>query len=1240
MQFTKAIEAAPGGIVRSTERNRLARAFNDRILSGVGDAPWRIVWETVGLVQQIRNPSTAAANFAIAANWPSADEWFKYALIKPSDGLDWPASDPGEPEGLNLANPLANFVYGVNWVPEEGDRLATVVPVGSSGTPLDFWEGAKAQRGAVDVRAGFGASPTLDASRAHYKVAYPWVSHYLKTYGGFQPTRKLDDGDCGDDLDAPTLTEEIIFTPLAPNPRGLPVKRYSGFCPKGSPGATSALATIGYGTDYYYLYKWAGENLQLIEALRTDEYLEGPYTGGGRIRWGKGEQIDHALNRFNVSFRGADSERLGRFSIADIGFDFQSFFRDQYLLAPARGTYSAATGQITADYPEFRLEGASSFPAGTRAPRTGSSSQSHDIHEGHVLAGCFAQAEKLTAPVAVELVDQTGVLAMFELKPDAQQNASHLKYLSGAFIRRRAGVGFRLRTGLSLGAGGKVIFQIAELMDYKPSLTDAYVVIRLGSTRGGDVFGQTNSLDTFGEQAPGVARALSDDYFARGCIVNDSPGLPLQNGTPARPIGRNPVYEAARLLNISNVRLAWSHEGTGLGARPLLRGYEVIIEDGAEKSVLYYNRFVAIEDFSADVWEGIGPALAPVTLLKPGLLYEVTDGAIGYFQTNGTPVTIPAGSIFYGVIGKKEFTVVSGDPVVREKEGIRASAPPDGESNRWCGFFSLNVYHPSESSVWKEEIYHNTLTLNQRCNFYSTELEERRYADLRRHFAYGLNPLVWSEAAPGHIYARGTNKPPTTFFDEQKEAFYRSCPIYQAPYEIESVTRFTGEGDEQVRVKLKTRLAHVHALSGPVPKTVETWDVDAVENEPYRTDENAVRQFLIRQQLGINCARGMLGDAAARTDLWGLPDEPFGSCLPRFWMVRLIPEVYEDQNDTMEEDRDSLVLVDALLQMEKYGRAMCEGYVDTNSTETLACQLAEDETTLLDYTVENWYFDAFGAKWIPILPFKIRGDLERGFSPMPTHVLYAEIFNCFVKAVNLLTRARIELPMKLECREISSTGSAPITPHWPESPGCSSGLTKAIWTGGAPPASSTTVGEWGDCGFSLNAGHSVSIDDECHPSGGFQTLGSKTVVEYRSGPVDPLAVHAIPSALREHLQQNGTGFLAVSVHTTHRPVATQVFTSGETQGCCFQFQEPCPGFFGAVEGAGWRGYKFADQVTTAGPVCKLYSGGTLDAGTPPSGDLFFGRSASGAQCSNSSSVNLALAVAGSNFSVFVEIPLA
>jgi hypothetical protein len=116
--------------VYSTDYNKLALAFNDRLKNGVADPTWRLLWYAHSLVRGMRNPN----GFTYAAE----DEWWKvYAHIKEASNITWPTAAAGEPEGINVSNPLGAFIYGLepSLESEEG-RINGTGQFNPSGTSL------------------------------------------------------------------------------------------------------------------------------------------------------------------------------------------------------------------------------------------------------------------------------------------------------------------------------------------------------------------------------------------------------------------------------------------------------------------------------------------------------------------------------------------------------------------------------------------------------------------------------------------------------------------------------------------------------------------------------------------------------------------------------------------------------------------------------------------------------------------------------------------------------------------------------------------------------------------------------------------------------------------------------------------------------------------------------------------------------------------------------------------------
>ena len=82
--------------------NILAEAFNEKILSGLGDCSWRIFYYAFSMFRGLRNPQEM--------NFPAQDEWFKfYANLEPkmtAGKFGWPEAQAGEAQGANVANPF------------------------------------------------------------------------------------------------------------------------------------------------------------------------------------------------------------------------------------------------------------------------------------------------------------------------------------------------------------------------------------------------------------------------------------------------------------------------------------------------------------------------------------------------------------------------------------------------------------------------------------------------------------------------------------------------------------------------------------------------------------------------------------------------------------------------------------------------------------------------------------------------------------------------------------------------------------------------------------------------------------------------------------------------------------------------------------------------------------------------------------------------------------------------------
>src|ERR1051325_11721875 len=107
--FTKAPTVAVGDPVTSTQFATLAKAFNDRLRSGLGDPTWRIHYYWLSLFRQVRNSDEGGFLFPPLAEFFTAG----YQVLDPTQG-DWPVTGPGEPEGSNVACQIMAYVFGAD----------------------------------------------------------------------------------------------------------------------------------------------------------------------------------------------------------------------------------------------------------------------------------------------------------------------------------------------------------------------------------------------------------------------------------------------------------------------------------------------------------------------------------------------------------------------------------------------------------------------------------------------------------------------------------------------------------------------------------------------------------------------------------------------------------------------------------------------------------------------------------------------------------------------------------------------------------------------------------------------------------------------------------------------------------------------------------------------------------------------------------------------------------------------
>ena len=970
--------------VYSTDYNKLALAFNDRLKNGVADPTWRLLWYAHSLVRGMRNPN----GFTYAAE----DEWWKvYAHIKEASNITWPTAAAGEPEGINVSNPLGAFIYGLepSLESEEGringtgqfNPSGTTLSTAPTGVPLflddggtlrapaslaDYWEIAKYQRGAVASDfSDYSASNAIRASQSHGEINYSNGHYFLKNYGGFLPTPPLNSTPLCDDGYTPNF--DLKFTNLV----GGSNKTY-GTCPP------TGVMFYFEGFSAYKIVKWNGST----ESLPLTDYIEGPYEDDAYLSRYKGQQLNQALNWFAMEYRASESQReesdMNRYSD---GFQFQDFMTRQYALAPAYG--EVTTGSIAAVYPEFDIQGPQSAGTYLTVQNSGTynGGNHYQVPAKFTFAGYYAKLYGAGAgDVEIEVMDGSTVIGGFTITAGGSPDKM-LYYFPSAY--HEAEIRFRLKSAMPSNVG--INIECAMLMEYKPTIYDAYVCLRLGSTDGPSETSYDKSGYTFNSPV-----TISDNLLDFGCIIRGVAGIP----TNTTEINENPVYESARRLIQNNLRMA---------ERQSLVGYEVI----GGKSYLHFKRY-ARGQYSGDldVFDGIAPPDSNVASgdLIQGEQYQVWStlgtGTVVYDGTTYNPITAAGESggemagTFFTATENKDYTA-TGDCVVKVRNGIRSSPIRDnredrfrGQTNEWVTQMTTAVYKLSDSSIYKPDSYADIMGfLTDRCGLLSYAWSRmsgnswQHKNEVNAHVNYNSKMVLRPENPSGYRYVLNSHGPSSgtsqvnSMVQSQNTSsagsgdinHYKSCQIYKPDLAVEAVyidpnTYYT-DTDYNVIVKLNGRLDNENAPSS-ISNTSTSWYTSFTGSyvPVRRTDENAVLEYLYHEAsyasgsiTDYNCIQrvgDIAYDANASSGYYG--NDFHGNCYPRFYFSKLVRHVWNDENAQYDVE-DSITTVDEMLYMEFVLQAMCSGFIDKESSVQLTCT---GDARYYDYTFANLCYQA------------------------------------------------------------------------------------------------------------------------------------------------------------------------------------------------------------------------------------------------------------------------------------------
>lgn len=1143
LKFTRAPTVAVGDPITSTQWEKLAAAFNDRIRSGIGDATWRIWFLFLAMFRQVRNPNIDTGLPAASAFAPQREFFDVYQTVN-ADEVEWPMTGPGDPEGANLANPIMTFVFGsaASGLDSEADRFShpdggQLWPGGEPASNYEAWFWGKRQRGAVDPATGGMSSPALDIGVAHYRIAQSDRSPYGRAYGGYMPLPEevvCADPNPDDDI-PPPVGYKYRFTKLSDSASGTLVDGrtyhvisgtatydgvsypagfdilaaggvstftgtavlresvvYPGSCqPTPDEPYAEHVAYVAYWPWAYYVFTNGGS----VDVYLANEWVDGPYRGRAELRKTDFDMGQMMLNQFAREFRGADGQRSNPTYHLAHAFKFHEFMTRQYRLAPNIGLESG--GDVTPYYPEW-----SGPPVlGSELNHDGGGT-AHVFNPSFVFGGAFLSATGLSGTVILEAKNGSEVLGTVVLEPNESGVADALFWPDAD----HAGISLSWEVKSTAGPAGWIEVEAAELFPYKPQIQDTAFLLRIMSclpTTPDGAGNRETEADTYW-----------DDYDRWGIAMNRAGQIVLPDRLAA--VNANAVFDSLRRMS------KWVRSPN----RRELKAYAV--EGG--KSVLWFARH-AYGLSTSDTWEGIAPQAERMVSgdLEEGREYVVREGIVTY---QGAEYS--AGESFTAVAD----STFAGSGKLYQKDGILHTALKAGETNEWMLGVYLGHYNNSESSIWKPEAYSDWVPPINRCHFFSPEIANN--PSTLWHVAFGQRVAtrgnVLAESPSGYNYAdlefsyggsQNVNHDAAGYFsDENRSNFYKSCRVYEPDAEVESVEDEVQDGGEVwVKVTLKGRLHHHEDAPDEISRDVGAWNVDQLRAEAAerRTWENGIREYLVLQAHGLNCVKEGFGNAGLLSSIYVSPggtsstetDIPWGACWPQFVLTKLVPVPYLDDNDS-QQGHDTKLTHDVMFQAAVYLRAMCEGYVDGVTSAEVACQLRT--TSVYDFTWQSLMLQANGNRWLSPFVASDRDDNPQGFSALPNTYARAEVFNDVSRALNMLTTVRVMLPAKLECSVSTGIAARAVTVYnADDSEAECFGPTSVItcWLEDTPdvPDVSFDFPSWDTC-IDATVVHSAQLTGECvAPDHEFRSF--RQGVQWRWNVQDPEAVNALPESWRD-----------------------------------------------------------------------------------------------------------------------------
>jgi hypothetical protein len=1260
LEWTLAETVAAGETLTSGKVITLFTAINDRITSSPGAAAWRIFFSVFsmwreGILEMPGGQGSPMEDFLM------------------SQGDPWPLGGLDEDGGPNTSSQVMAQVFGIGETVGDSQRINLVPlrppPGPTPGGLLWKWILGVNQRGVFDPDTGARNAPAIDAAETAWQVDVQLGLPHGRPYGGYQPAPTVIDGvPCEPQEDGfVPLNELIFFTRIAPESAKGEVRTYAqGTCPE-NPNAVANVFELGR----VYIVTFSDPH-RPWDVLPRAEWIEGPYLGGGVLHKGHSGQTGRVRHWYMKEFVGSEGQRKekgpgpkfdfpgGGWDPKKVGFDTAKFLTSQHGLSPNLGRLNG-DGSLDILVPLFELTLDADGPditAGTEMRLLNGfgadSATGHVYRAGFVLGGLYAQASGMKAGTAalVEVVAGLKVIDVLVLQADAEGRAEILRnYLQYPGVTA-APLKFRLATDLHFEATvteahPQLAIEASEILSYRPDREDQYVVMRLASAGSEPLAGKVFER----------ARQVWEEYAASGMITN------LEASEVREEIGaEGDGIAIASLSSFCEAARDFSQEMARLHGPDNLRAYAV--ENGV--SVLYFKRHGGA--LNADLFAGMAPDLEEASRIFAGTEYIVRtlfgaapSGTVTYHGAN-----YAGGQRFIGVAGAETFSKSDGSNlVVMEWEGIKRPFTSEhkarGESREWVTLPEFKPYSVP-GGTFDEIDFGRKTVLNNRCLFGSFEIGGDSHSALNIHLVFGVDhasvgPIGW-EAPADYTYAEGTNHGFATEVrptEEQRVAFYKSCPVFRTPYRMASVRSQwnAAYNDEEVRIEYTTRWQNVDAPAA-IDRDRATWDWDNLINQGVatygwatRTDENAVMEYLLKtvgDPSGYGQCRRRIGDVSNGQTIYLLYDNLWGSCVPHFLSVGLLPLPVEDGNEVQQPKTDTRATTKRFVQAEWYLWAMSGGFLDQEVSEQVACTLPLGRSGLIDFTYSNLIFRATGGqrRWISVVGNAERPDHPEGFGPGEVTPFRADVFNIYVAAVNLLNKARLMMPSIIQIRQHQTRVFSPTGVGFGRTDSCTLGAAVALVTDAVPAgAPEVGMGEWMDWNGPISADIGQALvacfDDGLGGDLQWGLLISGGWMEWRLQASDAAIWNMVPADVRELVDSGHVAVVGTLVETTSSSIAVQV-SRDQAEGCQYPDNTPPGGAFGDLWD-GTKGYRLVPNDQVVSNHCEtIMAGGFNPNGTAPGGALMYIRKSDGATC-EAGALRNATFYPNTELEPFVVVPL-